>query len=487
VLPCAATVTSRALACLGLICAWATPAAMASPLGDPAIERAVFGGATQPGPQAMVVNPATLGLATGTHLHAGGSASLDRVSIDRRVVDPASGALADGPSARATLWSPGAAVGLYTVNSSGTFAAGLQARLPTSEAMIEDAAGVLAYHSMGGHHRELVPFVIGGAYRWRGLAVGASVQLVQNRVALRFARDTALEAGRDEVIGGTACDGGPCGFEHPAARELYAIDARTTWLPSAGNTVAATFGVVARLAPGWWIGAAYHAPPGVFSTVETTGHATVTRAPRDGGGALEGEATVRFSLPQRIRLGLRGRATDTLEVIAEARWEQLSTFRRYDVRLHGLELADAGIPELMVRPRGLRDQISVQAGLEQIDLGQRLVAGARLGFERGATARTRLSPLQVDPDGVTADLGLQLRIAPAWTVQLGYGLRWAPAAATGRGAYDPIARLDCIESGHNIDSPVCRQVREGYGLPTAAGTYRRIDNVARLGLQVTIQ
>ena len=473
----------RPLALLLIACAPA--AASASPFGDPAIERGVFAGSTSAHPWSLLLNPASLALTTGSHLHLTGVATIDRVAIDRRTVDPDTGELGDGPSVTATTWAPGGSFGGYTVSSSGRFAAGFRISLPNPEEML-DAGDALAYHAQGGRHREIV-WAAGGAYRWRGLAFGASVQLVWSDVTLRFSRDTALDNGRDDVSGGTGCDGAPCGLENPAAREDYRIDTRSTRLPSGANTVAATLGVVARLAEGWWLGLAYHSPPGLFSSIETTGTARVTRAPRDGGETLEGEATLRFNLPQRFRAGVRGRITEGLDLVGELRWDQLSSFQQYDVRMYGLELDAAGVPEVLPRPRGMRDQLALQAGVEQVDTGQRFVLGGRLGAERGAVADERLSALNAYGAAVTADVGVQVRIAPSWILQLGYGVRWAPDSDTGRGAYDPIDRLECIDSGLDIDEPECRALREGYALPTASGTYGRVDNVFRLNLRWAVR
>ena len=463
---------------LALALALAAPAA-ASPLGDPAIERIVFGGSTAPHPTSLVVNPGALALTTGTHVHASGWGTADHVRIDRRTIDPATGELADGPSAAGTVWSPGVMIGAYTVTSTGRFAAGIQGHLPTAEERLEDED--LAYHTLGGRHRDIVWATLGGAYRWRGLMFGASIQLVESRLHLHFARDTALDDGRAGIEGD--CGGEPCGLEHPAAREVYRIDTASTRLPSARNTIAATFGGVARLAEGWWLGIAYTSPPGLYSEVETTGVVSVTRAERDGGGRATGKATVRFTLPQKLRLGVRGRVTPGLDLVVEARWEQLSSFRRYDVRLYGLDLTDAGIPELVPRPRGLRDELALQLGLEQVDTGQRAIVGARLGAERGPVGDAHLSPLQPYPAAITGDLGLQLRVAPAFIVQIGYGVRWSPATDSGRGAYDPLDAVACYEASFDIDLPACQALRDGYAIPTASGTYQRIENLARVTLR----
>lgn len=468
----------------GLV-SWITLGALAapghaSPLGDPAVQRAVFAGSTAAHPTSLTLNPAALALGVeGFYLHVSGSSTFDRVHVRRRVVDPDTGDLSDGAARSAMLWSPGGSFGFYKVG--GRLSVGLQVALPSGESFLEGGDD-LGYHSRGGGHREYSLFVIGGAYRWRGLAFGATLRVVETRLRLRFDRDTALERGD---VDGTQCGGGPCGFENPAARERYDVDVTTGWLPSSSNTVAVTFGGVAEVAADWWVGLAYHVPQGLFSGITATGTVDVERAPADLAAEpeLRGEASVGFRMPWRLQLGTRGRILEGLDAVGEARWDRTSDLDAYDVRLYGLELEDAGVPEIYPRPRGLRDHLAIQAGVEQVDTGGRWRFGARLGLERGATKPSRLSPLQVYPTALDVDLGAQLRLDAAWTVQLGAGLAWSPTRDSGRGAYDPLDRLDCIDAGFDIDDPACAATRAGYALPTASGTYGRVGSVAWLSLK----
>jgi hypothetical protein len=259
------------------------------------------------------------------------------------------------------------------------------------------------------------------------------------------------------------------------------IDARTSRLPKAGTTFAATFGAVMQVAPDWYVGFAYYAPPGLYSQIKAFGTARVTRASRDGGEEVEGGVRVAFTLPQRFRLGMRGRVVPWLDVVAEARWEETSTMNQYDVRLYGPGVE--GLPEVIERPRGFRDQLAFEAGVEQVDIGQRFVLGGRIGLERGAVGDSRLSAFNPYPFAGIADAGAQIRIAPQFVLQLGYGISWSRTGDTGGGAYDPLAVIDCVDSGHDIDDPACSKVRDGYGLPTASGTYGRVAQVFRASLR----
>ncbi|MCA9677772.1 MAG: hypothetical protein KC464_22300, partial [Myxococcales bacterium] len=455
--------------------------------GDPVLDRAVFLGATSGQPAALRINPAAMTLGPeGTHVFVLGTGALDTLRVDRRTVDPDTGALVGGPSVSTTIFDPmtslGGAIGIYRVGQK--FAAGVQCALPGGDVFPAEE-GDLAYHSLGGSHRELALCALGGSYRpSRAIAIGASYQLVQTRLHLRFARDTALEAGRDPDRGITSdCAGAPCGFENPAATETYTIDATTATLPSFESSEFIVGGVL-RVADGWWLGVAYQLPLGLFlDPVQLTGTVDVTRAPRDGGDTISGEVTVKFLYPDRLRAGIRGRVTDNLEVVGEARWENLSRMSGYDLRLYGLELTDAGVPEWYVRPRGLHDRFVVQAGVEQVDLGQRVTLGGRLGVQRGVTSDERVSPLTAYPLEVTFDAGAQLRLGHAWVLQAGYGLGLAPSVDTGRGAYDPLDRLACIDSGYDFDTDACAAVRAGYALPTASGVYARTSHAFWMGVR----
>lgn len=436
------------------------------------MQRAVFTGTTSAHPTSLLVNPSALALGLdGWYVHAGGSGAVERLRVRRRIVDPDSGALLSGPQNTSTMLSPGFNVGFYKVGA--RISAGLQIGLPIAEDFHEGKDN-WGYHTRGGVHREYAA-VFGGAYRWRGLAFGTSLFWVRSGLRLAFDRDTALERG--------AVDG--VGFENPDAREHYIVRVGTGWLPSAANTIAVMFGAVVKVTEGWTVGASYHVPQGLFSGLTATGDVQVTRAPNDGAAeeTITGEATVRFRLPWRLRVGVRGRLAENLDIVAETRWERTSDFAAYDLRMYGLELSDAEVPEIYPRPRGLRDQLALQAGVEQVDTGGRALLGGRIGVERGYTADARLSPLNARPFALTADAGVQLRLDPSWTLQLGGGVAWSPTTDSGRGDYDPIQRLDCIDAGFDIDHPACETVRRGYGLPTASGVYQRVGGVAWVGLK----
>ncbi len=463
----------------------AAPRAHASPLGDPVIDRAVFGGTTAAQATSIRLNPAALSRgAEGTHFYVVGSAMIEQLSVQRRDVDPDTGALSPGATVDATLWDPGNAIGgaLGWYRVGGRFVGAAQISMPQAD---RQPAGeeALGYHALGGSHREIFSLALGGAYRIsRRAAIGAAYRLVQSRLTMSFLRDTALEAnGRDPARGiGSDCGGMPCGLEHPQAAERYQIEATSTSILSFDSSEV-QLGAVVELVEGWWLGVSYELPLGLFLTpVELTGTVDVTRAPRDGGETLDGEVSVSFLHPDRLRAGVRGRVAGGLDVVAEARWENLSRMAGYDLRMYGLSLADAGVPEWYPRPRGLHDRLTLHAGAEQVDTGQPILAGARVGIERGAVDDARLSAMTALPMALTVDLGVQARLGNGVILQLSYGLAWSPDVDTGTGAYDPLDRLACIESGYDVTTEACAAVRAGYALPTASGVYGRTRHGALL-------
>jgi hypothetical protein len=156
----------------------------------------------------------------------------------------------------------------------------------------------------------------------------------------------------------------------------------------------------------------------------------------------------------------------------------------YDVRGYGSTFVPNGIPEQMIRARGMHDSFAVWAGVEQLDVDVRkpFRFGARLGYETAAVDDSRLSALTVAPAAVTLDLGVQARFR-SWVVQLSYGIAYSPTIQVQDSAFDPRHQLDCIDTDYDYTSNGCRATRNGYALPTAAGDYQRIDHAVRLGFR----
>lgn len=445
--------------------------AQASPVDDPSLGRAAFTGAVSADPSSIVGNPAALDLGSeGTHLWLGGVARIDqyRLTLDR---EDASGNLTPGPDVSATTASPGGQFAAYTVTHD--FSLGAMIDLPPAELHPADR-DALRYHTLGGGQREKVYAAVAGSLQViDGLYVGVSAQYIETSIDLAFARDTALETGRSDV--------GTTGLENPSADQIYRVHA-STGPTAAQNKIAFTMGVVWQVSPRVVLGAMYREPQGFNAAIGTEGTVSVTPAPRTGGPAVGGLATVAYIPPQIFELGARVRAWETIDAIGGARYEHTSRTSQYDLRMFGHDLEGVA-PEWYPRARGWRDVVEAWGGLEQVDDGRTLLLGGRLGFESGAVAPAALSPLQVEGWSLTADVGARLRLKTHLVIAAGYGVQYYPSHDVSASAYDPIARLDCIDSNYDYSTPACAAVRGGFGTDTAAGTYARIGHVLHLGLR----
>jgi hypothetical protein len=455
----------------------AHPAA-ASPLWDPTAGRAVFTGPTSPHGTSPLINPAALQLAAeGVHVYGGGSITFDQYGIDRRFVDPETAAQSPGPSVSATTFAHGESLAFYYVTRNFSVAALLD--LPPEEKFIADEEA-LAYHTLGGRHGQ---HIYAGSVSYRvtsRIVLGVGLRLVTTQLELAFDRDTALDGGRGDTGIGADCGGSPCGVENPAAAERYTLDLDTGSTFSRANS-GLNAGMLIGLADDWWLAIAYDSPYGLALGLE--GDVTVRSPTRLGGATHHGEATVHLYLPQTVTAGLRGRVLPRWDLVIGGRYSNLSRFDQYDLRTFGGDLAAAGVPEWLPRPRGFHDVYAGNAGLEQVDIGGRFVVGGRIGVESASVTARRTSPMQPYGLALTADVGGQVRILPQLVLQLGYGLAWSPEVDSGDSAYDPIDRLDCVESGYDYSTGVCAAVRAGYAGPTGAGTYRHLGHAARLGVR----
>jgi hypothetical protein len=440
--------------------------AHAAPGDDPTTSRTVFAGAVSPDPTSIVGNPAALDLGReGLHIWTGGLATIDRYAITLDQED-ASGAKTAGPPVRDTVASPGGQFALYEVRPE--FVAGLLVDLPPAEDHPADR-DALRYHTLGGGIREKTYAALGGSLRLAdGLYVGGSAAYVQTVIDMRFARDTHLETGR-----------GVGALEDPTADELYDVHAYIS--PRGFNRIAFTLGLAWKLGSRVAIGAAYREPQGFNGAVIDQGVVNVTRP---SGQIDTGIATVSFIPAQSFELGGRVTLVDGLDAIGGARWDLTSRTTQLDLRMFGSTLA--GVPEWYPRPRGFRDTLSAWGGVEQDDTGQTLIGGARIGVSNGATSPSRISPQQVEGWNVSGDLGAQLRLTSALVLVATYDAVWYVPQDVTSSSYDPIARLDCIDSNYDLSTSACQTVRDGYGIDTASGHYSRWQHVVKLGLRLDL-
>jgi long-subunit fatty acid transport protein len=452
------------------------PGATASPLTDPFLGGVVFTGPTHAHPTAFYHNPAALGLDPGTHLYLAGTLRLDQQGIERAPVDDdgAPGGGTDPGDVDNNLLTPGGFTGVYSDFNGGRVTLGIAVYTPYAERFMPDEQPV-RYHTLGGYHYDLT---VTPAVTFRvnnKLIVGFGVSVIPySELKLKFARDTALEAGSAGLD--ADCGGARCGAENPAADQIYDVD-----VASALN-IGFNMGFVITLKSGWYIGAGYVSPTSGFGKlfVEANGTVRVTGAERDGGGDYQGRARVTYKLPQTVQAGVRGPLTEDWELVATARLHHAGRHEEWDLRMYGGNLEDAGVPEWYPRYRGLRSVVGLEAGVEAPERTN-LRLGARLRFETGGIGEERLAANQIYGLNLGVATGLEARITEQLALSLGYAFVFYPGGSATPGSFDPVERVRCVDDGYPIDE--CQATREGRGIPTAAGDYSRLQHAFSLGMR----
>lgn len=469
----------RRILTLILLCAAAS--AQASPRTDPTSGRAVFTGATMPHASAIGLNPAALGLGEFDVVYIAITGVLDQLHIGLDKLDQGD-LQSPAERVRDVELSPGAMLAFIYHLAGDRATLGFEARTNPPESFPSDR-NALRYHTLGGGERDWLASVGASFKATNELFFGASLSHQNTFLRLRYARDTALENGHGaNGLDSTDC-GGPCGLGNPQAAELYDVDVRSPTLATSNLRV--NIGVVYEVVRDIWLGVAYHTPPGFAVQTELTGHLEVTPAPRVGGAPILGSSVVEIQFPASVDAELRARLPYLLDLHLAGRWEDLSRLAAYDVRTYGSTLPSHGIPEWTERPRGMHDAFAVWGGVEQVDVGQAWLGGARIGVETSSVSAARTSPLTIAPTSLTLDLGGQRRIGNL-VIQLSYGLQYFPTVSARPSAFDPRDRLDCIANGYDYTTAACRGVREGYAIPSAAGDYERIEHALRIGLRYEI-
>lgn len=453
----------------------------------------MFAGPTAPHPANVIANPMTMLLMTpGVHIFVGGAGAVDQISIDRRVVDE-DGVFSDGPSVDGTTAGVGGHIGIMRAWPGGAIAF-ISSTPPPDETLAGEAA--LAYHTRGTRTRMVDYGTLSLAYRVTSrISVGGSGTLSIRDTVMRFARDTAAEAGRDPARGTASdCGGMACGLENPLATEEWTVTVRSdrwNWgdkfeTPALTlNDLRFAFGALVTLPGDVRVGVTYQRPWNL-GRIARAGEAVVVGAPRDGGGVYGGDATVFDKQPQIVRVGARSRMLARWDLIGELRWRMIGRASYEDVRTYGGGLDAGDVPAIYPRPRGLRDAYALEVGMEEIDDGQAVRLGARLGADTGAVRGGRLSARAPFGRQLMAGGGAQLRLGARWVVQLTYNVAFQPTQTAEPGVFDPVRLLDCVDSGYDVSVPACATVRAGYGAPTSAGDYARFSHVGRVSLRFEV-
>ena len=478
-----AATARRSLASVVVLVAGMRAVAPASPLEDPTLGSAVFTGPAHPHASSIYLSPAALALADrGQHFYVGTSIRLSSLRIQRRNIDPTTGDLSEGATAKTTTASPRGLLGFYT-SLQDRYHLGVALHTPVWERFASKQEP-LRYHVLGGQTRQVLGSLGAGIVVTSRIVVGVGLSLGYSKFRLGFARDTALDAGSGAQRGiASDCGGTPCGLENDLATQRYTVDVDTGGFGGLFTKANLGFsgGLAVQLARDWWLAASWLSPPGAISgDLELVGTADVSLAPRDGGGELSTLAEITYRMPWSLLLGLRGPLFPGYEIVGGARWQAFSRQDKLDIRLFGRDLSDAEIPEWYPRYRGLKDVWRVEVGLEaQQDRPLRL--GARFRLESGAVDSANVSPLQVDGFNIAAGAGANVRISEVLVLSAGVDLTYHRTLDSTESDFDPRDRLACVDSGFEFST--CEAAREGRAVPTAAGRYRRLQGSLLLSLR----
>jgi hypothetical protein len=464
----------------------AAASAQASPRTDPTAGRAVFTGATTHHATSIVLNPAALGLGQFDELYVALIGVVDQLHID---LDAYASADLQSPAARVRDVEPavGASVS-FIYHFAGNLTLGFEARRLDVESF-PSGHEALRYHSLGDGELAWLASVGGSLKLTSDLFVGAGVSHQNTFLRLRYARDTALERGLGSGGITSDCGGAPCGVANPLATERYDVDVRSPTLSTSNLRV--NIGAIYQLRRNVWLAVGYHTPPGLSVQTELAGKVRVERAPRDLAADPDpepratnvGQAVVEVQFPASADAELRLRLPYNLDLHVGGRWEDLSRLSAYDVRAYGSTIPRNGVPEWTVRPRRMHDSFAAWAGVEQVDVGGTWTLGGRIGAETSSVSDARTSAITIAPASITLDLGAQLRLSRGVAAQLSYGVQYAPTVHAETSKFDPQARLDCLAQGNDYTTEACETVRDGYAIPSAAGSYQRTQHALRIGLR----
>ena len=446
-----------------------------SPMEDPSLGGAVFTGPTHGHASSFFVNPAALGLTgRGWHFHIGGSARLSSLTLKRTTIG-SDNSLQPGPTVDDSTISPGGILAYYASFDEGKYRFGVSLYTPTWQRFAEDEPG-LGYHSSGGQIIQTM-LTLAGSWRFTSRLIGGlGFSVGFSSLQLKFSRDSVLDGGSDSISGtGSDCGGTVCGYENALAREEYDIQVgnRAALGDLAGlKNFSASVGFVYRIGRDSWLGMGYVALPGAFETLTLSGDASITLAPRDGGGTESTNAEIGFGMAQMAFVGYRRPTFGAYDMVFDLRWQDWSRHNQFDIRLFGAD-NNPNTPEWIPRHRGLRDVWRVSAGIESDDK-EAYRFGARLRLESAAISNEKHSPTLVGGPNLTLATGAELRLSNHWAFSMGYEISLFPSTNVQNSAFDPREQVACVDSAFEFDS--CEAARNGLSFATAAGEYSFIQH-----------
>lgn len=436
--------------------------AAASPRSDPTLGTAVFTGAATQHPTSVTLNPATVGLGSGTTVYLGATATIDQVGATTPVAG-AQKVLSGSPGLDAALsW-----------RVSDLVALGIRAASPVAETFFAPSDNSMRFASLGGRQRDY-QFTPAVAFRTQRVVMGLAFTLGRSNIKYKFSRDTALDGSL------MPCDNAPCGVGNPLAAQDYDLDVSSSIV----SNIAVSVGTIVKVTPGIYIGLGYHWAPGFNIASSLTGELRVKQPSNNGGQIITGSAELTTSYPAGIDAEVRSEINPRWEAHLGGRWLDLSRLSAFDIRPYGPELRKANVPEWIQRARGFDDSVALWGGVEEIDRGNPLRFGARIGFETSSVTPARTTITTIAGATLTAQGGGQWRFAPGWSVAAHYGFTYylPRTISSDATAYRPADALACSAAEYDYTLPACQATRDGYAAYAAEGTYTRLQHSLRIGL-----
>ncbi len=474
--------------------------ALAGPLDDPHVGSLGFSGPTTGDLTAVYWNPAALGMLQGNQFMFGSSLRATRVTVDRAPIDPMTG-LPGGTSSFPSAsghgleqpigWPPGPG-GFLGVGAgvARRFALAIAAYTPFSQKLnFGVAAGgeqPTRYHLVTVDSRQLA-LVTGLAIQLTdSLQVGVAPGLLFSYGHLVFDEDTAL--GNPSASCETS---GPCGVENSLAAARYDLATQGTQAPS--------YFVVGGLhyrRAAWEAGLAYmSAPLGSGGMVNLAmERSQVTPPPMAGTSDLcsalghdpcvSGE--ISYHLPDIFTAGVTWHATPHLDAVGIVRWVRYGSYDQIKIRVVGPSgngLLGSSIPDQLVLYRGFQDSWDTRARLVHAPVPWFRWSGT-LRMETSAVPTDNVNAAAVDGLKLEPALAAEFRLGRHFRIEAGYALTWMFPVTVGTSVFDPAAATACAQAAGDLALPACQTRLAGQARPTAAGSYKMLQQT--LALMTTV-
>ena len=280
---------------------------------------------------------------------------------------------------------------------------------------------------------------------------------------LRYARDTALEAGEARHVTGSA-ERRAASRTPPRPSSTTSTSARRGSRPRTSRSTSAP--CVARRARRLARASRTTRRPASTSRPRSTGTMTSRARRATAASSSSGGSTVYVSFPAsidgevRARLPARSRAARRRALggpLAHA------GVRRARVRQHVPRRT--GIPEWTLRAARAARLVRAVDGRRAVDVGERFRFGARVGFETARCAPSERRRSRSRRAALTLDARVQLaRLGPVGRAAVVRHRSASPTITVLDSAFDPRFALDCIDERPRLHLACCEAVRNGYAI-----------------------